>query len=293
MSIENIKKLREMTGAGMMDVKKALDASNGDIDAAVEWLRANGIAKAAKKADRIAAEGSVFVVKNESKAVLVEVNSETDFVATNEMFISGSNKIANAILNSEIATDNLEAALALTVDGETIESLLTNLTATIGEKITLRRFTVVQGATGIYKHSNGRVGVIVSGNEIAEELLRDVAMHVAAMNPEYLSTNDISAETIEKETALAKELLADAIEGKPEQVQQGMIQGKVNKTLAESVLLEQSFVKDPSKKVKDLQGAGSFTTFVRYEVGEGIEKKVDNFAEEVAQQAEAAKQMQQ
>ncbi len=288
MSMEIIKKLREMTGAGMMDCKKAVEASNGDIDAAVEWLRSNGIAKAAKKADRIAAEGSVFVVKNDNKAVLIEINSETDFVATNEMFISGSEKIANGILNSEVASGDLDAANALTIDGETVESLLTNLTATIGEKITLRRFAVVNGTTGIYKHSNGRVGVIVSGNGIEEETLRDVSMHAAAMNPEFLSTSDISEETVAKETALAKELLADAIAGKPENVAEGMIKGKVNKTLAEGVLLEQSFVKDPSKKVKDLAGAGSFTTFVRYEVGEGIEKKANNFAEEVAQQVQQA-----
>ncbi len=288
MSIENIKKLREMTGAGMMDVKKALDASNGDIDAAIEWLRANGIAKAAKKADRIAAEGSVFVVKNDAKAVLIEVNSETDFVATNDMFVSTSDKVANAILSSDIASGDLEAANALTVDGETVESLLTNLTATIGEKITLRRFAVITGETGIYKHSNGRVGVIVGGNGISEETLRDVAMHAAAMNPEYLSTSEISEEIVAKETALAKELLADAIAGKPENIQENMIKGKVDKTLAENVLLEQTFVKDPSKKVKDLAGAGSFSAFVRFEVGEGIEKKANNFAEEVAQQVQQA-----
>ncbi len=284
MSIENIKKLREMTGAGMMDVKKALEASNNDIDAAVEWLRSNGIAKAAKKADRIAAEGSVFVVKNDAKAVLVEINSETDFVATNDMFIETSTKVANTILNSEVASDDMNAALALPVDGETIESLLTNLTATIGEKISFRRFVVVNGATGIYKHANGRIGVIVAGNGIEEETLRDVSMHVAAMNPEFLSKDEISAEIVAKETELAKELLADAIAGKPEQVQENMIKGKVDKTLSESVLMEQTFVKDPSKKVKDLQGAGSFASFVRYEVGEGIEKKVENFAEEVAKQ---------
>lgn len=288
MSIENIKKLREMTGAGMMDVKKALDASNGDIDAAVEWLRANGIAKAAKKADRIAAEGSVFVVKNNEKAVLIEINSETDFVATNEMFVSGSEKIANAILNSEINSDDLQSVLALEVDGETIESILTNLTATIGEKITLRRFAVINGLTGIYKHSNGRVGVIVGGNDIAEETLRDVSMHVAAMNPEFLSKDDISSEIVTKETELAKELLADAIAGKPENIQENMIKGKVDKTLSESVLLEQTFVKDPSKKIKDLAGSGSFSSFVRFEVGEGIEKKENNFAEEVAQQVQQA-----
>ncbi len=284
MSIENIKKLREMTGAGMMDVKKALDESNGDIDAAVEWLRTNGIAKAVKKADRIAAEGSVFVAKNDNKAVLVEINTETDFVATNEMFISGSEKVTQAILNSDIASDDLDAANALTIDGDTVEGILTNLTATIGEKITLRRFAVVNGTAGIYKHFNGRIGVIVSGEGIEEEVLRDVAMHAAAMRPTYLSTADISEETIAKETAIATELLADAIAGKPENVQQGMIQGKVNKTLAETILLEQPFVKEPSQKVKDLAGSGSFSSFVRYEVGEGIEKKEENFAEEVAKQ---------
>ncbi len=288
MSIENIKKLREMTGAGMMDVKKALDASNGDIDAAVEWLKANGIAKAAKKADRVAAEGSVFVVKNENKAVLIEMNSETDFVATNEMFIKGSEKIANGLLNSDIASGDIASANSLTIDGETIESILTNLTATIGEKITLRRFAAINGTTGVYKHSNGRVGVIVSGEGIAEETLRDVSMHAAAMNPEFLSKDEISAEIVAKETALAKELLADTLAGKPENIQENMIKGKVDKTLAEGVLLEQTFVKDPSKKVKDLAGAGSFASFVRFEVGEGIEKQANNFAEEVAQQVKQA-----
>ncbi len=237
MSIENIKKLREMTGAGMMDVKKALDASNGDIDAAVEWLRANGIAKAAKKADRIAAEGSVFLANTDARAVIVEVNSETDFVASNDMFLQGSEKIANAIANSTILTDDIESALSLIVDGETIDSLLTNMTATIGEKITLRRFAVIDGTSGLYKHSNGRVGVIVSGKDIDKELLRDVAMHVAAMNPEYLSKNEISSEVITKETTLAKEQLADALVGKPENVQENIIKGKVDKTLSEGVFL--------------------------------------------------------
>ncbi len=282
MSIEKIKELRERTGAGMMDVKKALDASNGDMDAAIEWLKVNGIAKAAKKSDRIAAEGSVFVAKNDSKAILVEINSETDFVASNEMFVSGSEKIAKAILNSDAKTN--EEALVIEVDGETIESLLTNMTATIGEKISFRRFAVLDGAAGIYKHSNGRIGTIVSGNGISEETLKDVAMHVAAMSPEFLTADEISKEIVAKETEIAKEQLADAIAGKPENVAENMIKGKVNKTLNEGVLLEQTFVKDPSKKIKDLQGSGSFTAFVRYEVGEGIEKAENNFAEEVAAQ---------
>lgn len=282
MSIEKIKELRERTGAGMMDVKKALDASNGDMDAAIEWLKVNGIAKAAKKSDRIAAEGSVFVVKNDAKAVLIEINSETDFVASNEMFVSGSEKIANAILASDAKTN--EEALAIVVDGETVESLLTNMTATIGEKISFRRFSVIEGSTGIYKHSNGRIGTIVSGTDIELDTLKDVAMHVAAMSPDFLSADEISEEVVAKETEIAREQLADAIKGKPENIAENMIKGKVNKTLNEGVLLEQTFVKDPSKKVKDLAGSGSFTTFVRYEVGEGIEKAENNFAEEVAAQ---------
>lgn len=282
MSIEKIKELRERTGAGFSDVKKALEASNDDIDQAIEWLKVNGIAKAAKKSDRIAAEGSVFVSSNDNKAVLVEINSETDFVSKNEMFVSGSQKIADALLSSSATTN--EEALVLEVEGETITSLLTNMTATIGEKISFRRFTIVEGTNGAYKHSNGRIGVIVSGNDIESETLRDVAMHVAAMNPEFLSVDEISEEIIAKETEIAKEQLSEAVAGKPEQVAENMIKGKVNKTLNEGVLLEQAFVKDPSKKVKDLAGNGSFVSFIRYEVGEGIEKIENNFAEEVAAQ---------
>ncbi|BDU67701.1 MAG: elongation factor Ts [Candidatus Tyloplasma litorale] len=284
MSIEKIKKLRIMTGAGMMDVKKALDASNGDIDEAIKWLRTNGIAKAAKKSDRVAAEGSIFVLKNDDKAIMLEINSETDFVASNELFISGSTKIAKVILNSKVKSNDLDSAFSLSVDNETIESLLTNMTATIGEKITLRRFVIVKGETGIYKHANSRIGVIVSGKGINPEILKDVSMHVAAMNPEFLSKDEISSKKVQEETALAKEQLSSVLEGKPEKVQKNIIKGKVDKVLSENVLLEQSFVKDPSKKVKDLAGSGTFKSFIRYEVGEGIEKKEENFAEEVAKQ---------
>lgn len=282
MSVELIKELRERTGAGMMDCKKALEASNNDMQAAIEWLRTNGIAKAAKKSDRIAAEGSVFVSNNESKAVLIEINTETDFVASNEMFVTTGQKISDSILNSSVSSN--EEALALEIDGETVESVLTNLTATIGEKISFRRFATVEGSTGIYKHSNSRIGVIISGEGVDSEVLRDVSMHIAALAPEFLSADEISDEIVAKETELAKEELADTLAGKPENIQENMIKGKVNKTLNEGVLLEQAFVKDPSKKVKDLQGSGNFTSFVRYEVGEGIEKKEENFAEEVAKQ---------
>ncbi len=282
MSVELIKELRERTGAGMMDCKKALEASDDNIDLAIEWLRTNGIAKAAKKSDRIAADGAVFLVKNDKKAVIIEINTETDFVASNEMFVKKSMEISEAILNSDAKTN--EDVLKLEIDSETVESLLTNLTATIGEKISFRRFAIVEGTTSIYKHANSRIGVIVSGENIDGVILKDVAMHVAAMNPDFLSKDEISEDMIKKETQLAKDELKDVLSGKPENIQGNIIKGKVEKTLSENVLLEQTFVKDSSKKVKDLAGSGKFISFVRYEVGEGIEKKEENFAEEVAKQ---------
>lgn len=284
MSIEKIKELRQRSGAGFADVKNALEASDYDMEKAINWLRVNGIAKAAKKSDRIAAEGSVFIIKNDKKAVLIEINSETDFVASNEKFVSGSTKIAETILSSNIESGDIKEALLLKVENETIESLLINMTAIIGEKISLRRFVSFEGNTGIYKHANSRIGVMVSGEGIEEEVLRDVAMHVAAMKPEFLSKEDISEEILTSETKLAEKELASQLEGKPENIQKNIIAGKVNKVLSESVLLEQTFVKDSSKKVKDLALKGSFTKFVRYEVGEGIEKTEVDFAAEVAEQ---------
>lgn len=284
MSIENIKKLRERTGAGMLDIKKALNATNNNIEASIEWLRTNGIVKAAKKSGRIAAEGSIFLVKNNKKTTMIEINTETDFVVLNNLFVEESNKIANAILNSNITNGDINEALALKYDGKSIESILTNMTAIIGEKISLRRFVSFDGLTGAYKHTNNRIGVIISGESIDEIVLRDVAMHIAAMNPEFLIKDEISEEIIIKETKLVKIELADVLNGKPKNIQENIIQGKVNKILLEGVLTEQTFVKDSSKKIKDLLGSGSFNSFVRYEVGEGIEKKEENFAEEVAKQ---------
>lgn len=285
MSIEKIKQLREMTGAGMMDVKKALDATEGDINLAVEWLRKNGIAKAAKKSGRIAAEGSIFIASNDKRVVMVEINSETDFVAANEKFVDGSNKIANVILNSTINSNNNDEVLKLTIESETVESYIANMAATIGEKISFRRFVAYdlddKINAGAYKHANGRIGAIVIGDGDSD-ILRDIAMHVAAMNPTFLSKDEISKELIEKEFEVAKEELKDALKGKPEKIQENIINGKVNKTLSENILIEQTFVKDPSKKVKDL--VASFKSFSRFEVGEGIEKKEENFAEEVARQ---------
>jgi len=287
MSIEKIKQLREMTGAGMMDVKKALDASNGDIKSAIEWLRVNGIAKAAKKSGRIAAEGSIFIEENSNKVIMVEINTETDFVSSNEKFIIESKKIINALLNSKVKSNDLDEALKIDVDGSSIKELLDNMTATIGEKISLRRFfsyDVSKENVGSYKHSNSQVGSIIIGDSIEKEILRDISMHVAAMNPEFLSKDEISKEIIDKETKLSEEELVDALKGKPKNIQENIIKGKVNKGLSDRVLLEQTFVKDSSKKVKDLEKNGKIKLFVRFEVGEGIEKKEENFADEVAKQ---------
>lgn len=290
MSIELIKELRLRTGAGIMDCKKALEESNNDVEAAVDWLRKNGIAKAAKKADRIAAEGSVFLSTEGTKVVMAEVNSETDFVASNEKFTTLGQKIADALLASDIAYGMHEASEAgdVTIDGETIEASLTNLTAIIGEKISFRRFFISDPeeatAVGVYKHSNNKIGTVVFGKDMDEAILRDVAMHAAAMKPEFLSMDEVPAEDIAKETEIAKEEMAENLEGKPEEIKEKMIQGKVNKQFTEVTLLEQAFVKDSSKKIKDLQGSGKILSFTTIIVGEGMQKREENFAEEVAKQ---------
>ncbi len=280
--IEKIKELREISGAGIMDVKKALEVTDGDIDKAIVWLRENGIVKAAKKTKRIAAEGSVFIATSDDGAALIELNSETDYVASNEQFVKAGNEITKAVLKAGVT--NVKEVLKLEIDGETIGSYITNLTAIIGEKITLRRVSIYKGTIGSYQHANSRIGVLIQAENMDQAVLRDIAMQIAAMNPKFLSMDDISEGIIKYETDLAKKELAQAIEGKPEKVVEGMINGKVTKGLSESVLLEQSFVKDSSKKVKDLQGSGKILDFTRFEVGEGIEKKEENFAEEVAKQ---------
>ncbi len=285
MSIENIKKLREITGAGMLDVKKALDATNQNIDEAIKWLRENGISKAAKKSDRIAAEGIIKIAHNSKKLIIAEINSETDFVASNEKFILETNKIIDGILNSNIKSiDEIDNVV---IDGNNVTNAMMNLTAIIGEKISLRRIEIIEldnKKVSSYVHSNSRIGTVIVSDSMDEEILKDIAMHAAAMGPQYLSINDVPKEKIDEETKLAKKDLAEVLKNKPENVQSGMINGKVNKTLSEIVLLEQQFVKDNSKKIKDLQKNGKILEYVRYEVGEGIEKKEENFAEEVAKQ---------
>ena len=284
-----VKELREITGAGMLDCKKALEANDCDIKAAIDWLREKGISKAEKKASRVAAEGLCNVVVSGNKALLYEVNSETAFVAKNEQFLALLNKLGEVLINSNATTD--EEAFAVEVDGQTVKDLLTNATATIGEKITLRRITVVNKTDsqvfGAYKHQGGRIAslsVIEGGNDV---VAKDIAMHVAANNPRYLNQESISPEVVEHERQV---LRAEALnEGKPEAIVDKMVIGRLNKYLKEICLVNQPFVKDPDQTVEQYVKAnkGSVVNYVRLEVGEGLEKKVDNFVEEVMAQVKA------
>ncbi|MGN7939853.1 translation elongation factor Ts [Virgibacillus sp. 6R] len=283
-----VKELREKTGAGMMDCKKALTETNGDMDKAIDYLREKGIAKAAKKADRIAAEGSTLVKVEGNEAVILEVNSETDFVAKNEGFKELINGLADFLLTKKPAT--VEAALAETMEnGSTVEDYINSAIAKIGEKITLRRFTVVtksdNDAFGAYLHMGGRIGVLTLLEGTTEEdAAKDVAMHVAAVNPKYISRDQVSAEEAEHERKILTEQALN--EGKPENIVAKMVEGRLGKYFEDICLLDQSFVKNPDQKVKQFVESKGATvkTFIRYEVGEGIEKKQDNFAEEVMSQ---------
>ncbi len=283
-----VKELRERTGAGMMDCKKALEASNNDINAAIDWLRENGIAKAAKKGDRVAAEGLTKVIVEGNKALVLELNSETDFVAKNDQFLELLNEIATLLINSDAKT--LEEGLAVTnAEGTTIADLVTNGTASIGEKIDLRRFAVMtktdDQAFASYSHMGGRISVLALTNGDDEATTKQVCMHIAAANPQYLSTDQISEDTIAKERdILTKEALS---EGKPEAIVAKMVEGRLNKYFQEICLLEQDFVVDTDKKVKTVLSDANveLVDYARFEVGEGIEKEEVDFAAEVAAQA--------
>ena len=285
-----VKDLREKTGAGMMDCKNALAATDGDMDKAIDWLREKGIAKSVKKAGRIAAEGLTKVLIDGNKACLVEVNSETDFVAKNDQFLKLLDTAAKTILASD-AKDN-DAALALAVDGKTLNDLFIDATATIGEKIVLRRFVIVEKAAdelfGEYVHMGGAKTalVVVKGGD--DELAHHLAMQIASMSPSYVSSADLPADVVEHERAVQTEIVKndEKFAGKPEQVIKGAIEGKVSKALKDMCLVDQEYFLDSNKKVSQLlkENNASVTTFVRYEVGEGMEKRQDNFAEEVAAQ---------
>ena len=287
-----VKELRERTGAGMMDCKKALTQTDGNIDAAIDYLRENGIAKAAKKADRIAAEGLSYIEVKGNKAVILEINSETDFVAKNEKFVALVKNVAEAILAAEPAT--LEEALQVEAQGGTIEAVINEGIATIGEKLSLRRFEVVSktdaDAFGAYSHMGGRIGVLtlVEGST-DEEAAKDVAMHIAALAPRYLDESEVPADVLEHEKKVLTEQALN--EGKPANIVEKMIVGRINKFLEEITVVNQKFVKDDSFTVEKFleSKGGKLAKFVRYEVGEGIEKKEDNFAEEVMSQVNASK----
>ena len=287
-----VKELRERTGAGMMDCKKALTQTDGDIDAAIDYLRENGIAKAAKKADRIAAEGLSYIEVKGNKAVILEINSETDFVAKNEKFVALVKNVAEAILAAEPTT--LEEALQVEAQGGTVEAVINEGIATIGEKLSLRRFEVVTKSDadsfGAYSHMGGRIGVLtlVEGST-DEEAAKDVAMHIAALAPKYLDESEVPADVLEHEKKVLTEQALN--EGKPANIVEKMIVGRINKFLEEITVVNQKFVKDDSFTVEKFLASkgGKLAKFVRYEVGEGIEKKEDNFAEEVMSQVNASK----
>ncbi|MGM9986527.1 MAG: translation elongation factor Ts [Bacillaceae bacterium] len=283
-----VKELREKTGAGMMDCKKALTETNGDMEKAIDYLREKGIAKAAKKSDRIAAEGLTFIQTEGNDAVILEVNSETDFVAKNDNFKTLITELATALLANKPAT--VEEALEVTMEnGTKVADHINHAIATIGEKITLRRFAIVSktdaDAFGAYLHMGGRIGVLtVLAGTNDEETAKGVAMHIAAVNPKYIDRSVVSEEEIAHEREVLKQQALN--EGKPEAIVEKMVVGRLNKYFEEICLLDQSYVVNPDFKVgKFVESKGAtVASFVRYEVGEGIEKKQDNFAEEVMNQ---------
>ena len=292
-----VKELRESTGAGMMECKKALTETDGDMDAAVEVLRKSGAAKAEKKASRIAAEGITRVAINGNTAVVVEVNSETDFVAKNEVFQTFVQSVADQALASGLAggIDGEDVAALLEENG--LKDALVEKTATIGEKLSVRRFAKVSGdAVVSYIHGGGRIGVLVAADgassDAAKEALTNVAMQIAALNPKYISDADVEQSYIDHETEILKaQMDADPKESsKPENVKMGIIKGRVNKLLKEVVLLDQVYVKAEDGKQSVAQYLASVDSnivlkkMVRFEVGEGMEKKNEDFAAEVAAQ---------
>ncbi|MFJ7980290.1 translation elongation factor Ts [Lysinibacillus xylanilyticus] len=283
-----VKELREKTGAGMMDCKKALVQTDGDIDAAIDFLREKGLSSAAKKADRIAAEGTTYILENGNEAIILEVNAETDFVSKNDKFQVLVASLAEQLLAAKPAT--VEAALEIAnAEGVKVVDQISTAIATIGEKITLRRFEVKTktdaDAFGSYLHMGGRIGVLVTleGSTDASAA-KDVAMHIAAINPTYVSRDEVSAEEVERERKVLTEQALN--EGKPENIVAKMVEGRLGKYFEDVCLLDQTFVKNSDQKVRNFVAStgGSVNGFVRYAVGEGIEKREDNFAEEVMSQ---------
>ena len=285
-SASMVKELREASGAGMLDCKKALEATNGNMDEAINWLREKGISKAAKKASRIAAEGLAIAKMDGNNAVVVEVNSETDFVAKNEEFKNLVNEIADVILANDVTT--LEGALELEIDGKAVSQVITEKVATIGEKITLRRFEKVSKEDnqvfGTYSHMGGKIVTLTVLEGSDEELAKDIAMQAAAMKPQYLNRDEVPAERVEQERAVLTEQAMN--EGLDEKKLPMIVNGRLNKYFEEVCLVDQGFIKENKMKVSKYVESkkSSIVKFVRYEVGEGIEKREENFADEVMKQ---------
>ena len=285
-SASMVKELRETSGAGMLDCKKALEATNVNIEEAIDWLREKGISKAAKKASRIAAEGLAYSKISANKAVIIEINSETDFVAKNEEFKNLVVTVADTILNSEAKT--IEEALKLNIDNKALEEVIAEKSGTIGEKLTLRRFELItkedNQVFGTYSHMGGKIVAltVLEGNN--EEVAKDIAMQAAAMKPLYLDRNTVPEERVEKERAILMEQAEN--EGLDENKLPMIVNGRLNKFFEEVCLVDQGFIKENKMKVsKYVESKNSkIISFIRYEVGEGIEKREENFADEVMKQ---------
>lgn len=283
---ELVKELRDKTGAGMMDCKKALTETNGNIDEAVDWLREKGISKAEKKQSRIAAEGLANIFIKDNKAVVLEVNSETDFVSKNDEFKSMVEEIGNAILNSDVKS--LDEALALTIDGSSVNDYIVAKTAKIGEKLSFRRFEVVTKndaeVFGSYLHMGGKIATLTVVKGDSEEVAKDIAMQAAAMKPKYVFESDVPESDIEAEKKVLKEQAIN--EGKSADIAEKMVIGRMKKFYKEQCLIDQAFIKDDSVDVATYLKNNNceLISMTRYEVGEGMEHREENFAEEVMKQ---------
>ncbi len=292
---KQVKELREKTGAGMMDCKKALTQTDGDMEKAIDWLRENGIAKTAKKSGRVAAEGLTRVAVDGNIAVVFEVNSETDFVSKNEQFLELLDTVEAALLANKPAT--VEEALELTTANGTVNDLIVAATATIGEKITLRRIAIVEKTDdqvfGAYMHNKGAISALAVMNGGAADVAKNIAMQIASMRPSYISQADVPADVLAHETEVQKKIMAEdpKMAGKPEKMIEGILKGKVSKHFQDECLLDQEFFLDSKKKVNQYlkENGTSIEEFIRFQVGEGIEKKEEDFAAEVAAQMAAAK----
>ena len=279
-----VKELREKTGAGMMDCKKALTATDGDAAKAVDWLREKGIAKAEKKAGRVAAEGAVgaFVAADGKTGCVVEINCETDFAAGNDQFKELLAKVAEHIVATKPA--DMDALNDSEIEGKKVSTLITEATATIGEKISLRRFACyeTEGRLASYIHMGGKIGVLVNMTDGDEQLGKDIAMQIAAAAPMAVDRDGVDAAALEHEKEVLRKQAEE--EGKPANIIERMVEGRINKFYKEVCLNEQIFVKDSEKTIKDVLGDVKVTEFTRFQLGEGIEKKQDDFAAEVAAQ---------